>query len=157
MRPTRSSIDRSTGAALPVALMLFLVVTLLAVAGMRTSSLGLIMAGNEQNRQKAFLASESGIEQALTFGTYNPAVLALGFMGTVPNTANDAYNAIIRRQLGGQPQGPLWGGQSASHFSTYHFEIQSTGTSVRNAQTLHNQGMFVVAPYSAVFNGAGGL
>ena len=141
--------SRVAGAALPIALILLVVVTLLAVAGMRTAGLGFIMAGNDQFRQKAFLASETGIEQANTFGTFNPSVVSQTFAGTVTGAATDTYSAVIARQLNGVAQGAIWG-NSWNAFSTYHFEIDSTGTSVRNATTLHDQGVAVMAPYNGV-------
>ncbi|MBS0373446.1 MAG: hypothetical protein JSR73_02615 [Proteobacteria bacterium] len=154
--PTAAHASRQTGAALPIALILLTIITLLAVAGMRSAGMGFIMAGNEQYRQKAFIASEVGIEQAMAFGIYNPNVATNTVAGTVPNAASDAYTANVLRQLNGVPQGALWG-SSWNSFSTFHFEVQSSGTSVRNATTQHNQGVAVIAPYSSTFTGAGGL
>src|SRR5262245_61186237 len=57
---------RQRGAALVIGLIMLLVLTLLAVSGMNTASTELIMAGNEQYRERAFQASSRGIEQALT-------------------------------------------------------------------------------------------
>ncbi len=157
MKSTPHTRSHVAGAALPVALILLVVVTLLAVAGMRTAGLGFIMAGNDQYRQKAFLASETGIEQANTFGTFNPAVASQTLAGTVTGAASDTYSAVIARQLGGVAQGAIWG-NSWNAFSTYHFEIDSTGTSVRSASTLHDQGVAIMAPYSStITGGTGGL
>jgi len=144
------------GAALPIALILLATITLLAVAAMRSAGMGFIMAGNEQYREKAFIASEVGIEQGLAFGTYNPSTPTVTLNGAVPNAASDTFVTNINRQLNGQPQGAIWG-SSWNSFSTFHFEVQATGTSVRNATALHKQGVAVIAPYSSTFNGAGGL
>ena len=144
------------GAALPIALILLATITLLAVAAMRSAGMGFIMAGNEQYREKAFIASEVGIEQGLAFGSYNPSVPTVTLNGNVPNAASDTYATAINRQLNGQAQGAIWG-SSWNSFSTFHFELQSTGTSVRNATALHKQGIAIVAPYSSTFNGGGGL
>ena len=156
MTPIKHSPRTATGAALAIALILLVVITLLALAGMRTAGLGFIMAGNEQYRQKAFLASESGIEEANTFGIFNPAIATQAFSGTVPGAASDTYAANINRQLSGAPLGALWG-SSFNSFSTYHFEIQSTGTSVRSSTAPHVQGVAILAPISSTFTGAGGL
>ena len=51
------------GVALPVALILLTLLLLLATAAMRSAGFGFIMAGNEQFRQAAFAAAETGIEQ----------------------------------------------------------------------------------------------
>lgn len=152
-RPTPA---QSRGAALPIALILLAILMLLAVAGMRSAGMGFIMAGNEQYRQKAFIASEVGIEQGMAFGTFNPSTPTVQVAGTVPNTPTDNYTTNIQRQLNGLPQGALWG-SSWNSFSTFHFELQSTGTSVRSSQALHNQGVAIIAPYSSTFNGPGGL
>ena len=152
----RSPPSQRRGAALPIALILLTILTLLAVAGMRSAGMGFIMAGNEQYRQKAFIASEVGIEQGLAFGTFNPSTPTVQVAGNVPNTPTDNYTTNIQRQLNGLPQGALWG-SSWNSFSTFHFELQSTGTSVRSSQALHNQGVAIIAPYSSTFNGPGGL
>ena len=141
---------------MPIALILLAILMLLAVAGMRSAGMGFIMAGNEQYRQKAFIASEVGIEQGMAFGTFNPSVPTVQVAGAVPNAPTDNYTTNIQRQLGGLPQGAIWG-SSWNSFSTFHFEMQSTGTSVRSSQTLHDQGIAVIAPYSSTFTGAGGL
>ncbi len=147
---------RSQGAALPIALILLAILTMLAVAGMRSAGMGFIMAGNEQYRERAFVASEVGIEQGMAFGTFNPSTPTVTVAGAVPNAPTDNYTANLLRQLNGVPQGALWG-SSWNSFSTFHFQLASTGTSVRNATALHNQGVAVIAPYSSTFNGPGGL
>ena len=143
------------GAALPVALILLAILMLLAIAGMRSAGLGFIMAGNEQFRQKAFAAAEVGIEQATGLGTFNPENTTFAMTGTVPNTTTDTYRVAIQTQLSGAPQGAIYG-SSWNAFSTYHFEIQSTGGSVRNAAMTHNQGVAVIAPNALIVTGAGG-
>ncbi len=156
MRVPNPCLSEHRGAALPMALILLTVVTLLAVAGMRSASVGLIMAGNEQYRQKAFVASEVGIEQGLATGVFNPLTPTVALTGSVANTPTDTYAVNIVSQLNGAAQPAIWGG-SLNSFSTFHFEVQSTGTSVRSAQTLHAQGVAVIAPFSTVYTGAGGL
>jgi hypothetical protein len=47
--------------------------------------------------------------------------------------------------MGGAPQPALWG-SSWDSFSTYHFEIQSTGSSSRNAVAVNLQGLAVISP-----------
>src|SRR5256884_2014014 len=63
---------RQRGAALVVALLLLLVITLLAVAGMNAAAVEFVMAGNEQHRQNAFQAAETGIEQTIVTGGFFP-------------------------------------------------------------------------------------
>ncbi|PZN33189.1 MAG: pilus assembly protein PilX, partial [Proteobacteria bacterium] len=53
-------------------MLLLLVLTLLAISGMNTASLELVMAGNTQYRQNAFQAAENGIERSLQEAAFNP-------------------------------------------------------------------------------------
>jgi type IV pilus assembly protein PilX len=135
------------GAALVIGLILLMVLTLLAVSGMNSASLEYIMAGNEQYRSNAFQAAEAGIEQGLSLGVFNPGAAPEALNGTNPGTAGatDTWAYTITPQLGGAAI-PGWG-SSANKYSTYHFEIRSTGTSVRGAQALNTQGVMVISPY----------
>jgi Tfp pilus assembly protein PilX len=147
--------SRQSGAALVVGLILLLVLTVLAISGVNSASLEFFMAGNEQFRQNAFQAAETGIERAMVLGTYNPGVaIAPPINGA--NTPTDNYAATITRQLNGAPQPAIWG-NSWNSFSTYHFEIASTGTAVRNASALNNQGVAVIAPSDPTVTPGGGL
>ena len=56
---------RQKGAALVVGLMLLVIVTVLAVSAVGTASTEMIMAGNEQYRERAFQAAEIGIENGI--------------------------------------------------------------------------------------------
>ncbi len=40
----------------------------------------------------------------------------------------------------------MWG-NSWNSFATYHFEIASTGTSIRNATAINTQGVAIIAPW----------
>jgi len=136
---------RQQGAALVIGLILLMVLTLLAVSSMNTASLEFIMAGNEQYRSNAFQAAEAGIEQSLVQGTFNPDAAAQQLNGN--NTANDTWASTINLPLGNVPQPALWG-NSWNSFSTYHFEIASTGTSTRGATAVNRQGIAFFAPFT---------
>src|SRR6185369_6632519 len=58
---------RQRGAALVVGLLLLVVITLLAIGGMNSASVELVLAGNTQRQALAFQASEVGIENTLAF------------------------------------------------------------------------------------------
>src|SRR5258708_37430667 len=132
------------GAALVIGLILLLMLTLLAVSGMNSASLEFIMAGNEQYRANAFQAAEAGIEQSMSLGLFNPGAGQQNLNGA-PN-ATDTWAAGILPQLLGAPQPALWG-NSWNSFSTYHFEITSTGTAVRSARAVNTQGVAVISPW----------
>ncbi len=137
----RPRAHRQRGAALIVGLLLLLVVTLLAVAGMNSASVEFVMAGNEQYRSRAFQAAEAGIEESLVKGIFNPGDPKIqAVAGDVTFTANskDDYSAAVERQLDGAAQPAIWG-NTWNSFSTYHFQITSTGTSVRNSRSVNVQ------------------
>ena len=136
--------NRQQGAALVVGLLLLLVLTLLAISGMNSASLEFIMAGNEQYRSNAFQAAEAGIEQSILQGSFNPGAPVQNLTGNP--TATDAWSATVTPQLGGVPLAAIWG-NSWNSFSTYHFEITSTGTSVRSANAVNLQGVAVISPW----------
>jgi hypothetical protein len=107
------------------------------------------MAGNEQYRGRAFQAAEAGIEQSLVSGTFNPGnAVDQAVDGQITVTANskDDYSALIKRALGGAPQPAIWG-NSWNSFATYHFQIESTGTSARNSLAINTQGVAVISPW----------
>jgi len=137
-----------------IGLILLLVLTVLAISGVNSASLEFIMAGNEQYRQNAFQASETGIERAMVVGNYNPGAAAQTINGS--NTASDTYTAVITPQLNGTPQPAIWG-NSWNSFSTYHFEVASTGSAARNAGAINTQGVAVIAPSDPTVTPGGGL
>jgi type IV pilus assembly protein PilX len=137
---------RQKGAALVVGLLLLLVLTLLAISGMNTASLELVMAGNTQFYQNAFQAAETGIEQAIQTADFNPGTSIEGpTTEDIDGTSNDAYTISVERQLNGAAQPAIWGSTWDS-FSTYHFEIDSAGASARNARANNIQGVAVISP-----------
>jgi type IV pilus assembly protein PilX len=148
--PARTTIKhRQSGAALVIGLILLLVLTVLAISGVNSASLEFFMAGNEQFRQNAFQAAETGIERAMVNGLY--------VVGGLPtdtetiagnNTPTDAFSAVIAKPLGNAPQPAIWG-NSWNSFSSYHFEITSTGTAVRNARSVNLQGVASIAPFDS--------
>ena len=129
------------GAALVVGLILLLVLTLLAVTGMNTASTELVMAGNEQYRQNAFQAAETGVENAIARLPNVPQTITV-----VPNTPT-AGDASAQYTTSTQYEGDDLNvpGYSAGKFAGLHYEITSTGTTtVRNASSVHRQGAYVV-------------
>ena len=154
--PSRSfTAARQQGAALVVGLLLLLILTLLAISGMNTSSLELIMAGNTQYSQNAFQAAEAGIERSIAANVFNPDPSLP--MERQQSPANRAYQftALTTPQLAGAAQ-PALPGSSLDSFSTYHFEIASTGSSVRGATARNVQALAVIAPADSTTGPAAG-
>ena len=133
------------GAALVIGLILLMVLTLLAISGMNSASLEFIMAGNEQYRANAFQSAEAGIEQSIVLGVFNPNAVVDETLNSLPADVN-IWAVTVARQLGGAKLPAMWG-NSWNSFSTYHFEVQSTGTAVRGAQALNRQGVAVISPW----------
>jgi hypothetical protein len=151
------------GAALVVGMLLLLVLTLLAISGMNTASLELTMAGNMQYHENAFQAAETGVEQAVVFGAFNPKDPTQRLPATadtytpVANTSGrDDFFATVAPQLGGAAQPAIWGA-SWDSFSTYHFQIDSTGRSARNAIATTVQGVAVIAPWDPTITPGPGM
>jgi type IV pilus assembly protein PilX len=143
------------GAALVIGLVLLLILTLLAITGMNTATTELVMAGNEQFRRAAVMASTAGIEEAIA---------DIGAVPTIPGAAptqilnvpagvaaTDRFTTSTRYigEETGLPQ------SSVDRFVGLHYEIESTGSSARNARDRQVQGVFVVAGASGSGGGIG--
>jgi len=135
------------GAALIVGLMLLVIVTLLAVTAMGTANTELVMSGNEQFRERAFQAAEAGLEMAIRKSRTTDA--------DVPMTCNE-YLDTASTAMGSQAQdaytsrlsfigsNPLVEGTSKGKGVT--FGVRSTGSSVRNATSIHDAGIWTLGP-----------
>jgi len=136
------------GAALAVSLIFLLVLTMLAVSGMSSATLELMMAGNEQYRQSAFQAAETGIADTVSTGVFNPSAATVQRTGIAVGTIA-TFDASLAPELGGAAQPAIWGNRWDS-FATYHFLIQSNGhAGARNAAANTSQGIAVLAPWDA--------
>jgi hypothetical protein len=134
-----------SGAALVIALVMLLVLTILAFTGLNTSVTETVMATNEQFRQSAGRAASAGVEAAI------------GNIGAVATTRGAAPVASGWRNLGASPvdqfntRTQFLGDErnlpqsSADKFVGLHFSIESEGRSARNARDQQVQGVFVVA------------
>jgi Tfp pilus assembly protein PilX len=143
------------GAALIVGLLLLTIITLLAIAGMNSASIELVMAGNTQYHQRAFQASESGIEDTFMVNPLPPSVkdaagtvIDKGLMNvTIASSSPDKYTTSLTMD---SDNGRLATNNSALVFTMLDYTVRSVGTSARNARTTHTQGLAILAP------GAGG-
>ena len=145
MRTTRFR-HAERGAALVVGLVLLLILTLLAISGMNTATTELVMAGNEMYQENAFQAAETGIERTMATAVFNPDIAPPAVPPVVTLASGDTYAAAVQPR-GSSPPPP---GYTIGEFSAEHFDIESTGTSQRNATSTHTQGVFLIVP------GAGG-
>lgn len=138
--------SRQNGAALIVGLILLLVLTILAVSGVMTSTLELRMVGNTQLQERAFQAAEVAIEDALANPVLSTSVPINQPLIANPNSVNDSY--LYQLQYVGQaPLGTgMTGFSIGTAFTTYHFQVDATGTAPGNALAQHLQSFYVVGP-----------
>ncbi len=130
------------GAALVVGMVLLVILTLLAISGMNTATTELFMAGNEKYQENAFQAAETGIERTMATAVFNPSALPPPDPPQIDLGDGNNFVAVVAPR-GSSPPPP---GYTIGTFGAEHFEIQSTGNSLRNATSSHVQGLFVVVP-----------
>jgi type IV pilus assembly protein PilX len=136
------------GAALIVGLVMLSIITLLAITALNTSSTELIMAGNEQFRERALQAADAGIERATRVLASVPQNgIPKPDSGAIAAQPEDTYT-LSSVYIGTDDDIP---GFSSNQFAGYHYRIVSTGLSRRNARSIHEQGAYVLGG-----SGAGG-
>jgi type IV pilus assembly protein PilX len=143
------------GAALVVALILLMVLTILGVTGMSISSTELVMAGSEQDRERAFQAAEIGIERATrALGTV-PAtpgatvtVAAADVTGSPVNAASGAATDTFTTTSAYNGSSDIISDFNGTKFMGFHYTVRSTGNSSRGSASLNTQGAYVI---NAVF------
>jgi type IV pilus assembly protein PilX len=139
--PIRS---KQRGAALVIGLLLLVILTLLAISGMNSASTELVMAGNEQYRQKAFNASSAGIEQALVdLEKVKQDKLTPTTTDKTSISGGDAEDAYVTSSQYKDAEENV-AGFTAGRFAAYHYEITATGTAVRQATSVQTQGAYLI-------------
>ena len=136
--------QRERGAALVTSLILLLILTIVAISGMNTATLELVMAGNTQFHENAFQAAETGIDRAIAsrnFSTSTPVVVPATAM---PNGAT-FQTATTYQEATAVPTGGFSMGLE-SGFAAYHFDTRSQGQAQRGAASIHDQSFYVVGP-----------
>lgn len=137
---------KQRGAALVVGMVMLTILTLLAITAMSTSSTELVMAGNEQFRERAFQVSEVGVERAMRDVQTGDAGTDSSKPYTKTNVASvalpDDNYSIIVQYMGEDSDVP---GYSANKFVGLHYRIDSNGMSVRNARSNVRQGTYVLS------------
>lgn len=133
---------KQRGAALVVGLILLVVLSLMAVATMNTATLDLIMAGNEQYRNRAFTASEAGIAVAFKTEDMDSSQDIGPVTGTLDNSTTKYTYTITRPHNGDYADPPP--GNSNEEFKSIYFQIDSTGESERSTKAIHIQQLYVV-------------
>jgi hypothetical protein len=109
---------------------------------MNTASTELIMAGNEQYRQRSFQAANAGMEVAVANLYKIPQTGAKVTAGPTDVTGLSPDQYTTTSQFMGEDLNVP--GYSAGKYVGYHYEVTSTGTSARNAQQIDTIGSFVI-------------
>jgi hypothetical protein len=133
------------GVALIIALLLLAVLTMLAGTGVRMSIGEVWMAGNEQFHQQAVDAASAGIEVVTARIDAEGGALA-GRNGAVTPGSPPAFDTSVRR-AGNES---VLVGSSAGRLRGEHFEVESVGTSSREARDIQVQGVMVVSAANGV-------
>jgi type IV pilus assembly protein PilX len=138
------------GAALIIGLMMLVIITLLAVTAVSTSTTELVMAGNEQFRERPFQAAESGIETSYRKVRSGDVDVPFDF-GTYLDNNNVAMTDptdVVSTRI--EPYGANTLVGNSSKFIGQVFRLTSTGRSARNSQSVHEAGVWVLSPYDEV-------
>lgn len=150
----KRNIGNQRGAALIVGLILLVVVTVLAIAGMNTATTELAIARNDQNYENAFQAAETGLETALAQGRFDTLVETELAGIDVPVRDNDLVTAVIRYDTSTLVPDRAFSLGVGSGIAAYHFTATATAESNmsggmetdRDASAVHTQAFYVVGP-----------
>ena len=149
MKRLQTQLSKQSGAALVVGLVLLMVLTILAISTMRTATLGLLMAGNAQYKERAFQLAETGLRDAVN--QINNGVLtldtsegwqSLGALTGSVDDSGDEYVVDLRFIRAGDPP-PSY--SQGGEITALYFEMTSTGRTVaRNAKSIQSQGFWTI-------------
>ena len=137
-----------SGAALVIALLMMITLTLIGMGAIFTSTFEVQMSGNKRGSTDAFYAAESGLQVALAnINNFNPASYVDNRYNpfTNPSNPNPAHATVSIEYLPNQHGAPRGLGVSATNFEFMYFNIQSIGqdqtasTSVRSTTTLQQK------------------
>jgi len=147
--------NKQQGAALVVGLILLVVVTVLAISGMNTATTELALARNDQNYENAFQAAETGIEFALSQGSFNTLAPTQLNDIEVPARQNDIVNVELEFEDTSLVPDKAFSLGVGSGIAAYHFNATAIAESARagggvqtdrDASAVHTQAFYVVGP-----------
>lgn len=152
---SQTYIKNQRGAALVVGLMLLVVITVLAISGMNTATTELAMARNDQNAENAFQAAETGLETAITQGSFNDVMILPQYVSA---TGHEYVDARIDFEAASSVV-PDKAYSLGSGVRALHFIVTSRATSARDpgnttdrdATAVHTQAFYVVGPATSTF------
>jgi type IV pilus assembly protein PilX len=133
------------GAALITALVMLVILTLLGLSSMTTNIMEERMASNAQEVNRAFQASETGLDLAYA----DVDSFSLNNTADNPNTFSDtsfgSYSADLNYSIAFRQQTPPQRGSGwDSNYALYHFDISSSASTPGGAATSIHAGSYQV-------------
>ena len=137
-----------SGAALVIALLMMITLTLIGMGAIFTSTFEVQISGNKRGSTDAFYAAESGLQVAVAnMNNFNPASYVDNRYNpfTDPSNPNPTHATVSIDYLPNQHGAPRGLGVSATNFEFMYFNIQSIGqdqtasTPVRSTTTLEQK------------------
>lgn len=162
MTPESLTMNRQKGAALVVGLVLLLILTLLGVSGLGTATTEVRLADNNKQREFAFQAAESGVNEAILDGGLiaidgteieNAQVRdAIDYeydhvdaAGTVAEANVTVRVTTMYRGVGDVPASAGGSGFDSS-YSAIHFVAHGEATGQRGARAAVRRGFYIPGP-----------
>jgi hypothetical protein len=137
-----------SGAALVIALLMMITLTLIGMGAIFTSTFEVQISGNKRGSTDAFYAAESGLQVALAnINNFNPASYVDNRYNpfTNPSNPNPTHATVSIDYLPNQHGAPRGLGVSSMNFEFMYFNIQSIGQDqtasapVRSTTTLQQK------------------
>lgn len=134
--------SQQRGAALVMALVVLLILTIIGITALNTTSLEAKMANNLQETNRTFTAAESALAKSMktagaTFKSGNTTTSAIAPIGGVTVS-------VVTTDLGTKDKPastPKRGSGFGNGYDSYNFEQVSTASSTNNAGTVIHQGV----------------
>jgi Tfp pilus assembly protein PilX len=145
---TKKIWEDQSGAALVIALLMMIMLTLIGMGAIFTSTFEVQISGNKRGSTDAFYAAESGLQVALAnISNFNPSNYVDNRYDpfTDPSNPNPTHATVSIEYLANQNGAPRGLGVSATNFEFMYFNIQSVGqdqtasTPVRSTTTLEQK------------------
>jgi len=145
---TSKILKDQSGAALVIALLMMITLTLIGMGAIFTSTFEVQISGNKRGSTDAFYAAESGLQVALAnINNFNPASYVDNRYNpfTNPSNPNPTHATVSIDYLPNQHGAPRGLGISSTNFEFMYFNIQSIGqdqtasTPVRSTTTLQQK------------------
>jgi PilX N-terminal len=131
IRKTTNILTNENGAALVIALMMMIMLTLIGLGSIFTSTFEVKLSGNKRGSTNAFYAADSGVQVIMAnidnFNLPGKYVDNKYDPFTDPANSNVTKAAVVITHIPDQHGSPRGSGFSATHFEFIYYVIDSTG------------------------------